>query len=91
MDKRNKRLAKWKKIKSKGLVAYLLKIGILYFGLSLFLIWVFLVPFIDANFTFTFIYKEMFKTRIIVFAIISPLTGVLMAYSSWKGFEKKYG
>lgn len=56
MDKRDKRLAKWKNIKSKGLVAYLLKIGILYFGLSLFLIWVFLVPFIDTNFTFNFIY-----------------------------------
>ncbi|MBI6871228.1 hypothetical protein [Clostridium aciditolerans] len=90
MDKQEKRLAKWEKIKSKGLMSYMLKTGILYYGLSFFLTWVFLVPFIESSYTFNFIYKETFTTKLIVFGIISPLFGMLMGYTGWKGFEKKY-
>jgi len=90
MNKQERHLEKWKKTKSKGLLAYLLKMGILYYGLTFFLIWTFLAPFIDTNYTFNFIYKETFKTKLIVFAIISPLFGLLMAYIGWKVFEKKY-
>jgi len=88
MNKQERRLAKWNKIKIKGLMAYLLKMGLLYHGLTFFLIWTFLAPFIDNNYTFDFIYRETFKTKIIVCAIISPLYGFLMAYIGWKNFEK---
>ncbi|WP_346867748.1 MULTISPECIES: hypothetical protein [unclassified Clostridium] len=90
MSKEEKKLERWKRIKNKGIIAYLLKIGIFYDGLFFFLIWTFLVPFIDGDLTFNFIGNEIFKTRIIVFAIISPLFGILMAYIRYKGFEKKY-
>lgn len=90
MDRGKNQLAKWENIKSKGLISYLFKIGILYYGLSFFLIWVFLVPFIDNNFTLIFLHKETFNTKLIVFGILSPLIGVLMGYICWKGFERKY-
>lgn len=90
MDKREKHKAKWEKIKSKGMMSYLFRMGILYYGLAFFLIWIFLVPFIDNNYTFNFVYKETFKTKIIVFGIISPLFGILMGYIGWKGYKKKY-
>ncbi|MCY6356058.1 hypothetical protein [Clostridium sp. ZS2-4] len=90
MDKQEKRLAKWEKIKSKGLMSYIIKIGIFYYGLTSFLIWVFLAPFIDNNFTLNFVYKETFKTKLIVFGILSPLFGMLMGYTSWKELKKKY-
>ena len=90
MNKEDKRLEKWKKIKTKGLISYLVKIGILYYGLSFFLIWVFLVPFIDSNYTLDFIYKETFITKLIVFGVISPLFGLLMGYREWKTLEKKH-
>lgn len=90
MDKREKSLAKWEKIKSKGMMSFIVKRGILYYGLSYFLIWVFLAPFIDNNFTFKFVYKETFITKLIVFGIVSTLFGILMAYIGWKGFERKY-
>jgi len=90
MNKEEKNLARWQRIKSKGLMAYIFKMGILYYGLSFFLIWVFLVPFIDNNYTFQFVNKETFETRVIVFVVFSPLFGMLMAYVGWKGLEKKY-
>jgi len=49
------------------------------------------VPFIDNNYTFQFVCKETFKTRVIVFGVFSPLFGMWMAYIAWKGQEKKYG
>lgn len=90
MDRQEKRMAKWKKIKSRGIIAYTIKMGIIFYGLSFFLTWVFLVPFVDSNFTFNFVYGETFITRLIVFGIVSPLLGILMGYVSWRGLEKKY-
>jgi hypothetical protein len=85
-----KQLKKWEKIKNKGLKSYLFKTGILYYGITFFFIWVFLAPFIDSNFKFDFIYKDTFNTKLIVFGILSPFFGVVMAYIGWKGFQKKY-
>ncbi|WP_373898787.1 hypothetical protein ACER0A_005000 [Haloimpatiens sp. FM7315] len=82
--------AKWEKIKSKGMMPYIIKRGLICYGILFFLIWVFLAPFIDNNFTVNFIYKETFKTKLIVFGIFSPLVGILMGYLGWKGFEKRY-
>lgn len=90
MNKQEKELAKWKRIKSKGLMSYLGRMGLLYYGLSFFLIWVFLVPFVDSNYTFNFIFKETFITRLIVFGVISPLLGLIMGYAGWKYYENKY-
>lgn len=90
MTREEKYLEKWKKIKSKGLLSYLFKIGLGYYGLTFFLIWVFISPLIDNNFQFSFIYKETFKTKLLVFGILSPMCGILMSYIGWKTFERKY-
>jgi hypothetical protein len=90
MNKREKQLVKWGKLQKKGVMSYLIKTGIFYFGLTFFLGWVFLAPLIDNNFTFNFIYKETFKTKFIVFGILSPLIGMLMAYSIWNSFKREY-
>jgi uncharacterized membrane protein len=58
MNKQEKQLIKWKNIKSKGLISYIIKMGLFYYGITFFLIWVFLVPLINNNFTFNFIHKK---------------------------------
>lgn len=90
MNKEERRLAKWEKIKSKGLISYLIKKGLFYHGLSFFLIWVFLVPFINSNFTSDFIKNENFKERVSAFVVVSILYGLCLGYISWRNLEKRY-
>lgn len=90
MNKEERRLAKWEKIKSKGLIYYLIKMGLFYHALYFFLIWVFLVPFVDNNFTLDFIQKESFKGRVSTYAIVSIFYGLLFGYISWRNWERSY-
>lgn len=90
MNKEERRLAKWEKIKSKGLISYLIKMGLFYHGLYFFLIWVFLVPFINSNFTSDFIKNESFKERVSAFAVVSILYGLCLGYISWRNWERSY-
>ncbi len=90
MNKEERRLAKWEKIKSKGLIYYLIKMGLFYHGLCFFLIWVFLVPFIDSNFTLDFIQNEGFNGRISTFAIISIFYGLCLGYITWGNWKRRY-
>lgn len=70
---------------------YIIKTGIVFYGIIFFFLGVFLSPFIDYNFTFDFMYKETFKTRLIVFIIVAPIFGIIIAYLNWNGLKKKYG
>jgi hypothetical protein len=90
MNKEQRQLARWKKIKSKGMLSHIIKRGTVAYGIVFFLIWLVIVPFIDYSYTFDFVSSETFKFKFIVFAIISPLVGTLMGYVGWKGLEKKY-
>ena len=90
MNKQEKQLARWKKIKSKGLISYIIKVGILFYGVAYFLIWVLLAPFIDSSFTFNFIYSDAFNARLIVFGITSPLFGIVVAYIQWMALQRKF-
>lgn len=90
MNKEQRQLARWEKIKSKGMFSHIIKRGTVCYGIVFFLIWVFIVPFIDYGYTFGFVYNERFIYKVIVFAIVSPLVGTLMGYVGWSGLEKKY-
>ncbi len=89
MNKEEKRLAKWEKTKSKGLRLYLIKVGILRYGLLFYFIWAFLPPIIDNEFTFNLLDSNIFIIKLIIFGIISPLFGVLLAYNRWKKLNGK--
>lgn len=90
MNKEQRQLARWEKIKSNGMFSHIIKRGTICYGIMYFLIFVFIVPFIDYRYTFGFIYNETFIYKVIVFAIVSPFVGTLMGYIGWKGLEKKY-
>jgi hypothetical protein len=90
MNKQQYQLEKWKKIKSKGMLSYIIKRGTVFYGIAFFIIWVFIAPFVDYSYTFTFVHNDRFITKVIVFAILSPLFGSLMGYVGWRGLEKKY-
>lgn len=90
MSNEERKRAAWEKHRTKGIIRYVLKMGLLYFGLSYFLIWVFLVPLIDNSFSFSFIYRETFTTRAITYGIVSIFWGLLMGLVLWKGNEKRY-
>ncbi len=89
--KREERLQeRWETIKSKGKKSYLINTGILQYGSFFFMIWVFLAPLIDHNFSFIFVYKDTFKIKLIVFGILSPIVGMYWAYMRWRDLDKKY-
>ncbi len=90
MNKEQKQLERWKRIKSKGMFSHMIKRGAVCYGIVLFLTWVFIVPFIDHRYSLGFVYNETFKDKVIIFGIVSPLVGTLMGYLGWKGLEKKY-
>lgn len=87
-EKRN--LKKWEEIKPKGLRSYLIKTGIFFYGVVFFITWTLIVPIINNNFTFSFIFLKAYMTNIIIIGILSPLLGIVLAYSGWKELEKKY-
>lgn len=93
MNKQEKHLAKWEKIKNKGFMSYIIKMGVFY-GLIFFLYWLFLFPLINNSFKFNSIFieafKNTFKIKLIINGILSSLFGMLMANLSWKSFKKKY-
>jgi hypothetical protein len=90
MNKEQRQLARWEKIKSKGMFSHIIKRGTICYGVVFFLIFVFIVPFIDYSYTFGFVYNETFIYKVIAFAIVAPLVGTLMGYIGWKGLEKKH-
>jgi len=87
-EERNQR--KWKKIKPKGKRSYLVNTGILFYGVIIFVTWVFLVPYIEGGFTYTLGFRETFLTKALVFGILSPFLGIFLAQGTWKDFEKRY-
>lgn len=90
MNKNEAFVKRWEIRRSKGMVRYIALWGLLYYGLTFFLIWTFLVPFVDSNFTFDFVYKDTFSTRIIAFTIVFSLFGLLLGYLQWWQNERKY-
>ena len=94
MNKHEKHLAKWEKIKNKGFMSYIIKMGVFYYGLIFFLFWMFLFPLINNSFEFNSIFKEAFKntfkSKLIINGILSSFAGIFMANATWKSFKKKY-
>lgn len=90
LSKTEKFLLRWEREKARGLLSYILRWGLLYYGGLYFLIWVFLVPFINNMYTFDFIYRDTFITKCILFGITSFPIGAVFGLASWKGNEKKY-
>lgn len=88
-EKRN--LKKWKEIKPKGIRSYIIKTGIFFYGVVFFITWTLIVPIINNNFTFSFLFLKAHMSNIIIIGILSPLFGIMLAYSGWKELEKKYG
>ena len=93
MNKQEKHLAKWEKIKNKGFLPYIIKMGVFY-GLIFFLYWVFLFPLINNSFEINAIFiqafKNTFESKLIIIGILSTFFGILMANENWKSFKKKY-
>ncbi len=87
-DKRN--LKKWEEIKPKGLRSYLIKTGIFFYGVVFFITWTVIVPIINNNFSFSFVFLKAHMTNIIIMGIFSLLAGIMLAYTGWKDLEKKY-
>lgn len=87
-EERNQRI--WQKIKGKGKKSYLVNRGILLYGTIIFVTWVFIVPYIDGGFTYTYRFRETFLTKAVVFGILSPIMGMFLAHGSWKDLERRY-
>lgn len=87
---KNKRKMRWKKMKKKGLIPYILIWGVLYYGLIGSLILIIIIPWIEFNFSFNFIYNQTYISWCFISAIIVLPIGIISRYLKWKDYEKKY-
>lgn len=81
----------WEKIKPMGMRSYLIRTGVLRVGLGSFIILVIMLFLLDHVFSAYYFQSDRFRNMLIILGMISPLYGALMAYSSWKSLEKKFG
>lgn len=81
---------KWSIIREKGLVSFIVKKTLPIYGISMFIIQLFIVGFVDSNLSFYFIYKKTFLTKVVILALISVFYGIIMGYTIWKENEKRY-
>jgi len=71
-----------------GLVKYVVKIGLFQFSFVYFLLFGFLAPFIDHNFTLEFIYAEKFSKYILKDAFLALFLGIFTSFFTWKKLQK---
>ncbi|MPW26370.1 hypothetical protein GC105_11280 [Alkalibaculum sp. M08DMB] len=85
-----KRKIKWKRMKDKGLVLYIIIGGVFYYGFIGSLIGMIIVPWINFNFSFDFIYYETYISWCFIIGTIMLSSGIISRYLKWKDYQKKY-
>ena len=81
---------KWSVIREKGLLSFMVKTAFLRYGMTFFIVLLFVPGFVDNNFSFEFIHRDTFLAKAVILAVMAIFYSIIMGYSSWKAYEKRY-
>lgn len=83
-------IAKWERINSMGKRKYILKDGILYYGVPTGILWAIFYQLFDGGLSLENFISDEFTSRLVVGLIVFSIVGILVSLFTWRKLEKKY-
>ena len=80
---------KWKAIKSKVSNSYIVRTKMLFYGFASVVLFELIYPFINNDFSFSFIYEEGFIFKSIFTGLFSFLFGLIYGLFIWSAYGNK--
>lgn len=80
---------KWKAIKSKVSKSYIVRTKMLFYGFTSVVVFELIYPFINNDFSFSFIYEKGFIFEFIFMGLISFLFGLIYGLFIWSAYGNK--
>ncbi|KMK75072.1 hypothetical protein [Alkalihalobacillus pseudalcaliphilus] len=80
----------WSEIREKGPIIYILKDGVLGWGIPTAILYFFFIRILDNGFAFSQYFSEGWVWELMMALIIFPLTGLLFGWLMWILGERKY-
>lgn len=85
-----KELAKWERMNSMGKRKYILKDGILYYGVPTGILWAIFYQLFEGGFSLDNFTVADFTSRLIIGLIVFSIVGIFVSLFTWNKLEKKY-